>query len=78
MDRASLRALQAPLKEHYRTEPDAALVTLAAIAPAATNCRSLPRLAVTARSRRFDRSALIVWANEQTVRSSTDGRGPPP
>ena len=28
MDRAGLRAVQAPLKDRYRTEPDAALVTL--------------------------------------------------
>ena len=32
MDREQLRALQAPLKERYRDEPDAALVTLAATA----------------------------------------------
>jgi uncharacterized OsmC-like protein len=30
MDRDELRALQAPLKERYREEPDAALVTLSA------------------------------------------------
>jgi uncharacterized OsmC-like protein len=30
MDRDALRALQAPLKERYRDEPDAALVTLSA------------------------------------------------
>jgi uncharacterized OsmC-like protein len=30
MDRTELRALQEPLKEHYREEPDAALVTLSA------------------------------------------------
>ncbi|MFL5871290.1 MAG: OsmC family protein [Solirubrobacterales bacterium] len=30
MDRAELRAAQAPLKERYRTEPEAALVTLRA------------------------------------------------
>jgi uncharacterized OsmC-like protein len=30
MDRDELRALQAPLKEQYRTEPEAATVTLAA------------------------------------------------
>jgi uncharacterized OsmC-like protein len=30
MDRAQLQSLQAPLKEQYRTEPDAALVTLSA------------------------------------------------
>ncbi len=30
MDRDELRTLQAPLKERYKTEPDAALVTLAA------------------------------------------------
>src|SRR5579875_3465536 len=30
MDRDELRALQAPLKERYRAEPDAALVTLSA------------------------------------------------
>lgn len=28
MDRAALRAVQAPLKDRYRTDPDAALVTL--------------------------------------------------
>ena len=32
MDREELRALQAPLKERYKDEPDAALVTLAATA----------------------------------------------
>src|ERR1700724_1576666 len=32
MDRDELRALQAPLKERYRDEPDAAFVTLAATA----------------------------------------------
>ncbi|MGH2849859.1 MAG: OsmC family protein [Solirubrobacteraceae bacterium] len=32
MDRDELRALQAPLKERYRDDPDAALVTLAATA----------------------------------------------
>ena len=32
MDREELRALQAPLKERYRTEPDAARITLAATA----------------------------------------------
>jgi uncharacterized OsmC-like protein len=32
VDRGELRALQAPLKERYRDEPDAALVTLAATA----------------------------------------------
>ena len=32
MDREQLRALQAPLKERYKDEPDAALVTLAATA----------------------------------------------
>ena len=32
MDRDELRALQAPLKEHYRDEPDTALVTLTATA----------------------------------------------
>lgn len=31
MDREELRALQAPLKERYESEPEAALVTLAAI-----------------------------------------------
>src|SRR6201990_2222224 len=30
MDRDQLRALQAPLKEQYKTEPDAALITLSA------------------------------------------------
>ena len=30
MDRAELQALQAPLKEHYREEPEAALITLRA------------------------------------------------
>ena len=30
MDRATLRATQAPLKDRYRSEPDAALVTLRA------------------------------------------------
>ena len=30
MDREQLRAIQAPLKEHYREEPEAALVTLSA------------------------------------------------
>src|SRR5438105_11407695 len=30
MDRGELRALQAPLKERYRSEPDAGLVTLTA------------------------------------------------
>jgi uncharacterized OsmC-like protein len=30
MDSAGLRALQAPIKEHYKTAPDAALVTLKA------------------------------------------------
>jgi uncharacterized OsmC-like protein len=30
MDRQKLRAVQAPLKERYRTEPEAALVTLSA------------------------------------------------
>jgi uncharacterized OsmC-like protein len=30
MNRDQLRALQAPLKEHYRAEPDAAVVTLSA------------------------------------------------
>jgi uncharacterized OsmC-like protein len=30
MDRAELQALQAPLKEHYREEPKAALITLRA------------------------------------------------
>ena len=30
MDRAHLQSLQAPLKERYRSEPDAALVTLSA------------------------------------------------
>lgn len=30
MDAAGLRALQAPLKEHYRSDPDAAVVTLRA------------------------------------------------
>src|SRR5436190_11987278 len=30
MDRDQLRALQAPLKERYKTEPDAALITLSA------------------------------------------------
>jgi uncharacterized OsmC-like protein len=30
MDRDQLRAVQAPLKEHYRDEPDAAVVTLSA------------------------------------------------
>src|SRR5436309_1303537 len=32
MDRDALRAVQAPLKERYRTEPNAALVTLTASA----------------------------------------------
>ncbi len=31
MDRDQLQTLQAPLKERYRTEPDAALVTLSAV-----------------------------------------------
>lgn len=31
MDRDELRALQAPLKDRYRTDPDAALVTLSAV-----------------------------------------------
>ncbi len=31
MDRAELQALQAPLKDRYRGEPDAALVTLTAV-----------------------------------------------
>lgn len=31
MDQDQLRELQAPLKERYRTEPDAALVTLSAV-----------------------------------------------
>src|ERR1044071_1349400 len=30
MDRDQLRALQAPLKEQYKTDPDAALITLSA------------------------------------------------
>jgi uncharacterized OsmC-like protein len=30
LDTESLRALQAPIKDHYRTEPDAALITLRA------------------------------------------------
>src|SRR6476469_8078132 len=30
MDRDTLRALQAPLKEQYKTDPDAALITLSA------------------------------------------------
>jgi uncharacterized OsmC-like protein len=30
MDKAELQALQAPLKDQYRTEPDAALITLTA------------------------------------------------
>src|ERR1700754_4090636 len=30
MDREQLRALQAPLKESYKTDPDAALITLSA------------------------------------------------
>jgi uncharacterized OsmC-like protein len=30
MDRDQLRALQAPLKEHYQADPDAALITLSA------------------------------------------------
>ena len=30
MDRTALQALQAPLKDHYRGDPDAALVTLSA------------------------------------------------
>ena len=31
MDRDRLQALQAPLKEHYRHQPDAALITLSAV-----------------------------------------------
>ncbi len=42
MDANELRALQAPLKQHYRDEPDAALVTLSAtgtLDSAAIACR---------------------------------------
>ncbi|HLQ22820.1 MAG TPA: OsmC family protein [Gemmatimonadales bacterium] len=42
MDANQLRALQAPLKQHYRDEPDAALVTLSAtgtLDSAAIACR---------------------------------------
>ena len=42
MDSAALRALQAPFKERYNSEPNAACITLEAVATAIDSMRRTP------------------------------------